>query len=263
PQLFACNQERINLGDKVVVGQDTTVDIATVIEILESEEFFSSPNSQGEEKVSPESIPAIIRKATPQDLQTARELNEKDKREATLFKCKKLVSKHNLPMKLVDAHFSLDGAKITFAFIADGRVDFRELLKDLTRHFNAVIRLQQIGIRDEARFQGDCGHCGRPLCCRSFLRDLKSITSEMAELQQCVHRGSERISGVCGRLMCCLAYEDEGYQELAKKFPPVGDKIKVGDKEGVVCAHNLLKGTISVEITDEKGEVVVVETKVI
>jgi cell fate regulator YaaT (PSP1 superfamily) len=176
-----------------------------------------------------------------------------EKREAVDF-CRRIKDKYKLPMKVIDVNFSFDGSRITFAFIADGRVDFRELVKDLTRHFGRTIRLQQIGIRDEAKIMGDYGHCGKRLCCQGHLKQLTSISSEMAELQQCSHRGSERISGICGRLMCCLAYEQSGYEESRKKFPPLGTRVNVDGKRGTVVGHHILKETVNVEFPGEKGD---------
>jgi cell fate regulator YaaT (PSP1 superfamily) len=133
----------------------------------------------------------------------------------------------------------------------------------LTRHFNKSIRLHQVGIRDEAKISGDCGHCGRQLCCKKFLKDLVSITSEMAEVQQCVHRGSDRLSGICGRLMCCLAYEEEGYREMFEKMPAIGAKVNVDGRRGLVVGHHMLKQTVDVEFDAEKGESVNGSDKVV
>jgi cell fate regulator YaaT (PSP1 superfamily) len=202
-------------------------------------------------KFADKELKLVLRIANSTDLE--RIAKQKDKEDALRF-CKEMIKKHELPMKLVDVHFSYDGSRITFAFISESRVDFRELVKDLTRHFSRSIRLQQIGIRDEARIMGDYGHCGKPLCCREFLRTLTSITSEMAEIQQCAHRGSDRISGVCGRLMCCLAYEEKGYEELAKKMPPIGTKVNVDGKRGVIVSHHILKQSVDVEFPGENGE---------
>ncbi len=229
----------VAVGDKIVVRTEAGLELGAVVGFV------------GQENNSIEAYP-VMRLATPEDILAVRQLGEK--KEKAISECKELVRKHNLPMKLVDVRFSLDEKRLTFAFIADGRVDFRELVKDLTRHFNASIRLQQIGIRDEAKMRGDYGHCGLPLCCLRFLKELTSITSEMAEVQQCAHRGSERLSGVCGRLMCCLAYEHLGYEELARKLPPIGSKIKYQGKEGVVVAHHVLKQTVEVELAPENGE---------
>ena len=191
----------------------------------------------------------ILRKAIAIDFE--KQASEKEKKE-TMAYCKKIIIENKMPMKVVDVYFSFDGSKITFAFIADGRIDFRDLVKDLTKHFNRTIRLHQIGIRDEAKLIGGYGHCGLQLCCNRFLNNLFSITSEMAENQQVVHRGSDRISGTCGRLMCCLAYENIGYQELAKNLPPIGKRVRVSGKYGVVVGHNILKQSVKVEFPADK-----------
>ena len=229
------------MGDFVIVKTEMGTEIGKIV---------GFKNLSDEEIKERKEIKPIIRKATPIDLEKVP--NGKQKKKDLDF-CKKLAIKHELPMKLVDIHYSFDGARITFAFIADGRVDFRELVKDLTRHFNKTIRLQQIGIRDEAKLMGDFGHCGRPLCCGRFLSEMESITSEMAEAQQCVHRGSERISGVCGRLMCCLAFENEGYEAMCKKLPAVGSKISYQDKKGKVISQHILKQSVSVEMDERDG----------
>jgi cell fate regulator YaaT (PSP1 superfamily) len=165
---------------------------------------------------------------------------------------KELVHQYDLDMKLVDAHTSYDNTRLTLAFIADGRIDFRELVKDLQRRFNQTIRLQQIGIRDEARITGDCGHCGRSLCCKGHVKEFMSITSDMAEAQQCEHRGSDRISGSCGRLMCCLSYEEKGYKDLAKDMPAVGTQVNVDGRKGEVINRQILKRTVNVKFQDKE-----------
>lgn len=221
-------------------------DLKTSVDSVEEEREEKKERREDKGKIKP-----VIRKAISIDLEKLP--NKKEKEEALEF-CKKMIDKHKLPMKLVDVHFSFDFSRITFAFIADGRVDFRELVKDLTRHFNRTIRLHQIGIRDEAKIKGDYGPCGRPLCCKKFLGDLTSITSEMAETQQVVHRGSERISGMCGRLMCCLAYEQEGYECLIKKMPLIGTKVNVDGKKGIVVGHHILKQSVDVQFSGKNGE---------
>ncbi|MFH0955956.1 MAG: regulatory iron-sulfur-containing complex subunit RicT [Candidatus Falkowbacteria bacterium] len=237
----------IKIGDQVVVKNELGVELGRVVGFSEAPDV--------EEKKEPETeveeIKKIIRKATAMDLEKLP--NEKQKKKDFTF-CRKLIDKYQLSMKLVDVHYSLDGSRVTFPFIADTRVDFRELVKDLTKHFSRSIRLQQIGIRDEARFCGDFGHCGRSLCCSRFLGDLNSITSEMAELQQCVHRGSERISGICGRLMCCLAYEEDGYKKLAEKLPEIDSRVKIEGRKGRVLARYILKQTVKVLLDEVNGE---------
>jgi cell fate regulator YaaT (PSP1 superfamily) len=153
-------------------------------------------------------------------------------------------------MKLVDAHFSIDGKRLTFAFIANGRVDFRSLLKDLVKHFKLNIRLQQIGIRDEIKINGDMGCCGKILCCQSFYKDLGNVTSDLAELQQVAHRGSDRLSGVCGRLKCCLTYERAAYEDCARCLPPIGSQIRTKQGKGTVIGHHTLKKTVNVRLED-------------
>lgn len=245
----------IRAGDYVIVETDLGMEMGKVIscEDVNKEEYKIQNQDSGEKEAEAEielrQLKSIIRKALPVDLEKLP--NYKEKRQA-LSACKELVEKHELPMKLVDVHFSFDDSRITFAFISDGRVDFRELVKDLMHHFNKVVRLHQLGIRDEAKLMGDFGHCGKQLCCRTFLKDLASITSDMAEAQQCAHRGSDRLSGVCGRLMCCLAYENKGYEELAQKMPPLGAKVNVDGKRGIVVGHHILKQTVDVEFEDNE-----------
>jgi len=250
-------------GDNVIVKTDLGLEIGKVVgfaemaegEIVEEKISNKENGGEGEGEDKPQearkTIKPVMRKATSLDLE--KRASTKDKEEALEY-CRKMVERNKLEMKLVDVNFSFDGAKVTFAFIADGRVDFRELVKDLTRHFNKTIRLHQIGIRDEAKIKGDYGPCGRQLCCKRFLGDLASITSEMAEVQQVVHRGSERISGMCGRLMCCLAFEEKGYEELAKNMPLLGTKVNVDGKKGTVVGHHILKQSVNVQFPGEKGE---------
>jgi cell fate regulator YaaT (PSP1 superfamily) len=253
---FLLNDLDIKKGAKVVVKTELGTELGELVGFAEvnDKEFVAEGEENGDDR---RVIKPILRVASEDDL--SREVPLEEKEEAVNY-CREMKEKHDLPMKVIDAHFSYDGSRITFAFIADGRVDFRELVKDLTRHFGKTIRLQQIGIRDEARIMGDYGHCGKRLCCKGHLRNLESITSEMAELQQCSHRGSDRISGICGRLMCCLAYEQEGYEENAKKMPPIGTRVNVDGKRGVVVGHHILKEAVDVEFGGEKGsEKVVME----
>jgi cell fate regulator YaaT (PSP1 superfamily) len=242
-------------GDKVIVKTELGMELGEVVGLKEiSRRDLKKENKR--EDVSAEStdndpeIKPILRLATMHDTENLPSLA--DKRNALDY-CVTKKEKYNLPMKFIDVHFSYDGSRLTFAFIADGRVDFRALVKDLTSHFGRTIRLQQIGIRDEAKIMGDIGGCGKNLCCRSHLKELKSITSDMAELQQCAHRGSDRISGICGRLLCCLTYEQEGYEEMLKKLPDVGRKVSVDGRRGVVVGQNILKQSVDVEFPGEKG----------
>ncbi len=251
---FNANNLDLANGDKVIVKTSMGMEMGEVVGFLnklEERAGCECPNKEERGHKAEREIKPVIRKVNSMDLE---KLASREEKEKALALCKKLIDKLELPIKLVDVNFSFDGSKITFAFVADTRIDFRELVKDLTRHFNKTIRMQQIGIRDEAKIMGDCGRCGKPLCCRGFLRELSSITSEMADLQQCSHRGSERLSGICGRLMCCLSYEQKGYEELEKKMPPLGAKVDVDGKKGVVVGHHILKQSVDVEFAAENGE---------
>ncbi|MDD3777939.1 MAG: regulatory iron-sulfur-containing complex subunit RicT [Patescibacteria group bacterium] len=235
---FSNHNLEIKVGDYVVVETEIGRELGRVTGCVS-------------EKKPDKELKPVLRKATFDDIA---KMADQAKKEETLSYCKEIIERLSLPMKLVDVHFSFEGNRLNFAFIADGRVDFRELVKELAAHFSANIRLTQIGTRDEAKAMGDCGPCGRHLCCQKFLCEFSSITSEMAETQQVVHRGSDRISGMCGRLMCCLAFEYEGYKELAGKLPPVGTKVKVDGRRGIILSHNLLKQTVNVKLLNDNSD---------
>lgn len=190
----------------------------------------------------------VIRKANLRDLNTIREFRRKETE--ALEVCRREVKKSNLPMKVISCVYSFEGGSITFTFIAEERVDFRDLVKSLSRTFQRSIKLHQIGARDEVRQEGGYGICGRELCCIRFKGNLPSISSEMAKAQQIIRRGSERISGICGRLMCCLAYEADQYQKILGKMPALGSEIKVKGDTGIVKEVNILTGEIKVEFSN-------------
>jgi len=240
-------------NDKVIVKTDSGTELGKVVGFLEVEKDSDDRkiNIELSEMLKNDSLRSVMRIADKEDLE---DLPSQDDKQNALDYSKEVKQKYNLPMKFVDVHYSFDGSKLTFAFIADGRVDFRSLVKDMTRHFSKTIRLQQIGIRDEAKITGDIGPCGKNLCCRTHLKKLVSITSDMAEIQQCSHRGSDRISGVCGRLMCCLSYEQECYEKCAKKLPAIGRKVSVDGRRGTVIGHHILKESVDVEFPAAKGE---------
>ncbi len=248
---FDTNDLELKKKDKVIVKTETGLELGEIIDILEVQATDKDINRELADLLANKELQSIMRPASMHDTENLPSFKEK---QAALIFSKELKIKHNLPMKFVDVHFSYDGSRLTFAFIADGRVDFRALVKDMTRHFNKTIRLQQIGIRDEAKIMGDIGPCGKPLCCKTHLHHLHSITSDMAELQQCSHRGSDRISGVCGRLMCCLAYEQECYEQCYKKLPDIGRKVSVDGKRGVVVGQHILKESVDVEFPAQNGE---------
>lgn len=239
---FDINGLDIQTGDYVIVETKIGVEMGKVAGFVDL--------SDDDIKALPEPLKPIIRKASQDDLDVV--LKQNQKKTQAFSDCRHLIKKMNLPIKLVDAHFSFGASRITFAFIADGRVDFRELLKELNRHFKKNIRLQQLGIRDEIKISGDIGYCGRNLCCQSFYKELGNVTSEFAEVQQVAHRGPERLSGVCGRLKCCLTFEKELYADLAEKLPVIGSVIKTSHGKGEVIGWHVLKQTVDVLLEDKE-----------
>jgi len=240
---FNADNTPVKKGSYVVVETEMGEELGKVL-LIEEREAVADELLGGDKFLKP-----IKRLASASDLNR---LADTDKKNEALDVCRELVIKRGLDIKLVDVSFSFSGNRLNFAFIADGRVDFRDLVKDLTAHFNSQIRLTQIGTRDEARFSGDCGPCGKVLCCKGHIREFFSITSDMAEAQQVVHRGSERISGMCGRLMCCLSFEYEGYKAMAAELPPLGTKVNVDGARGVVVGHHILKQSVDVKFPGAK-----------
>jgi len=192
----------------------------------------------------------IVRVATARDRKVFEEYQKQ--KNAMLEKCKEIVKKSGLEMKMVDARIGLDGKQAIFVFTADGRIDFRELVKDLAKEFKKIIRMQQIGTRDEARSLGGYGICGRDLCCAKFRGSIQSITTDMARVQQIAHRGTERISGLCGRLMCCLAYEASQYKEMLSGMPEIYSVVNTPEGKGTVVEVNAISQKITVKT--EKGD---------
>lgn len=187
----------------------------------------------------------VIRKAEPQDL---RQLSHFKGREQDSFRrCKEKISRHGLPMKLVAAEYNFDGSRLTFLFTADGRVDFRDLVKDLAGTFRTRIELRQIGVRDEAKCIGGLGRCGRALCCSSFMREFAPVSIKMAKDQE-LPLNPTKISGICGRLMCCLAYENEQYCAAKHRMPRMNENIHTDQGIGRVVATNILNETVTVEL---------------
>jgi len=195
----------------------------------------------------------IMRKATALEKEKT-SLNQK-KREEFLKKCRGLVKKYELPMKLVGIDLSIDGGGIIFGFTAEERIDFRNLVRELAGIFQKSVRLQQLGSRDEAKMKGGIGPCGRPLCCLAGITAMQSISTEMARLQQISHRGNERLSGCCNRLMCCLAFEQATYEKMRANLPNIGDKVKTASGPGVVDNIKILSQEIGVRLDKEPGKV--------
>ena len=230
-----CKSElELQIGDAVVVKEDLSNEIAYI------EETGGI--------VLKEKNTVILRKATDRDMGT---LAKNEEKKDEILKLSKIeIKRLNLNMKLVDVHISLDGSNAVILFTADERVDFRELVKNLSKIFHRSVRMHQVGSRDEARKLGGCGVCGRDLCCLRFPGSLPSISIDMARVQQVAHRGSERISGVCGRLMCCLSYEAAQYQQMMVGMPELRSSVKTRDGKGDVIELNVLTGDVKIRMAD-------------
>ena len=191
----------------------------------------------------------VVRIATAEDIQHNKD-NKEAQKEAYQV-CQKKIAEHKLDMKLVSVEYTFDNSKILFYFTANGRVDFRSLVKDLASVFKTRIELRQIGVRDEAKMLGGLGICGRPICCGAFLGDFQPVSIKMAK-EQNLSLNPTKISGVCGRLMCCLKYEQDQYEQTRKKMPKVGKEVITPDGPGVVWELNIIKETVRVRI--QKGD---------
>ncbi len=234
----------LKVGDQVLVETVRGLEMGQItIPVMEvSEDKIKEP------------LKSILRKATPQDIEEDRD-NRCREREA--FKiCQQKIKDHNLEMKLIQAEYTFDRHKLLFYFTADGRVDFRELVKDLASVFRTRIELRQIGVRDETKVLGGLGICGRELCCKTFLQDFAPVSIKMAK-EQNLSLNPTKISGVCGRLMCCLKNEEETYEYLNKKMPQKGDGATTQEgEEGVVTSINILRQKVAVLFeTDDTKEI--------
>lgn len=205
-------------------------------------------------EVSEEAIVAplkkVIRTATEKDVQQAEENRKKEKQ--AFETCLQKIHEHNLGMKLIDVEYTFDNNKILFYFTAEGRIDFRELVKDLATIFKTRIELRQIGVRDETKMLGGMGFCGRELCCSSYLGEFEPVSIKMAK-EQSLSINPAKISGTCGRLMCCLKYEHEVYEEKLKRMPKVGAIVSTPDGQGTVMEINLLKELVKVKLDKDDG----------
>jgi len=194
------------------------------------------------------SLKPIVRKAEPDDVKQAEELESKS--EEALIECGKLISELQLPMRLLSAEYNLDGSRLTFLFSAEERVDFRELVRRLTKRFKVRVELRQVGSRDEAKLIGGFGRCGRPLCCMSFISEFAPVSIKMAK-EQDLPLNPMKISGICGRLMCCLGYESEQYRAMKEKLPKAGQRVSTTMGEATVVGINPLKETVLVELESQ------------
>lgn len=232
----------IEKGDNVIVETARGVEFGTVV---------GEPKEVEEDKVI-QPLKPVVRVATEKDKKQEEENKEKEKKAFEI--CLEKIKKHELDMKLIDAEYTFDNNKVLFYFTADGRIDFRELVKDLASVFKTRIELRQIGVRDETKIRGGIGVCGRPLCCHTHLPEFIPVSIKMAK-EQNLSLNPTKISGVCGRLMCCLKHEEETYEELNKKLPNVGDVVNTTDgKRGEVQSVNVLRQLVKilVEVDDEK-----------
>jgi cell fate regulator YaaT (PSP1 superfamily) len=240
-QTIYCSLEnaefQLKEGDYVIVEYDRGLDYGQAI---------SSPEALLEIK-SDEPLRKILRKADEKDLKQIEENCNRAK--DTQNTCLKKIQEHKLEMKLVDTEYSFDRSKIIFYFTAEGRVDFRQLVKELAKIFKARIELKQIGVRDEARLMGGFGPCGRNLCCATFLKNFEPVTIKMAK-EEGLPLNPPKISGLCGRLMCCLAYEYDTYKILSKGLPREGERIHTKEGKGRVISVNVFNRKATVELED-------------
>lgn len=234
-------------GFKVEQGENVIVETARGLEYgLTVASNKTVPNT---EIVPP--LRKVLRKATKSDDEHHLENSKKEKEAFDI--CLQKIEKHGLEMKLIEVEYTFDNNKLLFYFSADGRVDFRELVKDLASVFKTRIELRQIGIRDEAKMMGGLGVCGRPFCCKTFLNDFTQVSIKMAK-EQNLSLNSAKISGTCGRLMCCLRYESEVYEEELKKTPKLDSIVDTPDGEGVVCEVSPLAGIVRVRLNSDPNQ---------
>lgn len=242
---FSPEGAKLEAGSKVIVETARGVECGTVVMGCRMVE---------DDKIIPPLKP-IIRPATERDLKIVEQNKAKEANAAKI--CQEKIAAHKLDMKLVDVECTFDNNKLLFYFTAENRVDFRELVKDLAAVFRTRIELRQIGVRDEAKMLGGLGVCGRPFCCKTFLGEFQPVSIKMAK-EQGLSLNPTKISGTCGRLMCCLKYEQDSYEDLLKHTPKVGAIVRTADGKGVVEEVNLLTGKLRVKM-DKNDNVVVVK----
>ncbi|MBP1889927.1 cell fate regulator YaaT (PSP1 superfamily) [Clostridium moniliforme] len=239
---FDPNELNINKEDYVIVETARGIEFGQcVIGVKEvSENDIIAP------------LKSVLRVADNEDIK--RHQNNKAKEKDALNICTDKILEHGLDMKLIDVEYTFDNNKVIFYFTADGRVDFRELVKDLATIFKTRIELRQIGVRDEAKMLGGLGPCGRPMCCSSFLGDFASVSIKMAK-EQNLSLNPTKISGICGRLMCCLNYEQSTYEDIRKRLPKVGSIVKTSEGTGEVVQNNIVKESVKVKLKKKDEEI--------
>ena len=240
----------IKTGDHVIVETARGIEFGHVV----------LGNREVEDKKVVQPLKSVIRMATRADEEVERKNKEKEKEAFKI--CLEKIKKHDLQMKLIDAEYTFDNNKVLFYFTADGRIDFRELVKDLAAVFKTRIELRQIGVRDETKIMGGVGICGRALCCHSYLSEFIPVSIKMAK-EQNLSLNPTKISGVCGRLMCCLKNEEETYEELNSKLPNIGDYVTTDDGlKGEVHSVSVLRQLVKVVVTVDRDEKEIREYKV-
>ena len=240
----------IKTGDHVIVETARGIEFGHVV----------LGNREVEDKKVVQPLKPVIRMATRADEEVERKNKEKEKEAFKI--CLEKIKKHDLQMKLIDAEYTFDNNKVLFYFTADGRIDFRELVKDLAAVFKTRIELRQVGVRDETKIMGGIGICGRALCCHSYLSEFIPVSIKMAK-EQNLSLNPTKISGVCGRLMCCLKNEEETYEELNSKLPNIGDYVTTDDGlKGEVHSVSVLRQLVKVVVTVDRDEKEIREYKV-
>jgi len=242
---FSPGKLHVKQGDKVIVETARGVEFGSVV---------TGPKDVKDEEIT-QPLKSVIRVATEEDKRNEEKNREKEKEAFDI--CLEKIRKHELDMKLINAEYTFDGNKVLFYFTADGRIDFRELVKDLAAVFRTRIELRQIGVRDETKIRGGIGICGRPLCCHTYLSDFAPVSIKMAK-EQNLSLNPTKISGVCGRLMCCLTNEEETYEELNSRLPAIGDTVTTieglkGEVQSVSVLRKLVK--VVVNLDDDEKEI--------
>ena len=246
---FSPGKLEIRHGDNVIVETARGVEFGNVV---------TGPREVEEERIS-QPLKSVIRLANKDDYRREEKNREKEKEAFGI--CQEKIRKHGLDMKLIDAEYTFDNNKVLFYFTADGRIDFRELVKDLASVFRTRIELRQIGVRDETKIRGGIGICGRELCCHTYLTEFAPVSIKMAK-EQNLSLNPSKISGVCGRLMCCLTNEEQNYEELNSRLPAVGDTVTTPEKlKGDVQSVNVLRQLVKVVVTLDNDEKEVREYK--
>lgn len=247
---FAPGKFEIKAGDSVIVETARGVEFGYVV----------TGQKEVEDERITQPLKSVIRVATEDDVKKEEKNREKEKEAFEI--CLEKIRKHGLEMKLIDAEYTFDNNKVLFYFTADGRIDFRELVKDLASVFRTRIELRQIGVRDETKIRGGIGICGRPLCCHTYLSEFAPVSIKMAK-EQNLSLNPTKISGVCGRLMCCLTNEEETYEELNGRLPSVGDRVTTPEKlQGDVQSVNVLRQLVKVIVSLDNDEKEIREYKV-